>query len=329
MGFTKDLPAYWDDIKGERTFEQFATTIYHITQGKEKSRLNSSAELKEVQNWNCLAVVAANDSLIDIVKRYSKGTDAGTARIFEIRLEQRPAMSQSATFFDACTSNYGLAGEVYAAWLATNAGAAKRLVETLSEALSTQLRAESEERFWIAACATMIAGAMIAKKLQLVDFDVPALTKFLKSRFLALRTGKTEQIKENGPGPMVADMIYDHQQTTLRIERMPNKNAVKVVISRTPKNNEVDVLLAEKDGIVRIRKAKLNEWCKARGHTLSTLVEKLEQAKAITERNTDPMANASPYSNYSRTICYDISLKKLGLQIGDLDEPDSTEPSLD
>jgi hypothetical protein len=163
---------------------------------------------------------------------------------------------------------------------------------------------------------------MIAKRIGLVDFDVPALTTYLKARFFELRGSKTQQMKEQDPGPMVANMIYDHQQTTLRIEALPFKNRTKVVITRTPKNNEVDITIAEKDGIVRIRKAQLAKWCKETGHALSTLVEKLLQYGAIVERNTDPMAGATPYSSMQRTTCYDISLKKLNLQIGEADGDD-------
>jgi len=319
MGFTKDLPAYWDDIKGEKTFEQFASTIYQITQGKEKARLSQTAELREVQNWNCLAVVAANDSLVDIVKRFGKGTDAGSSRIFEIRLEAKPAMSQQATFFDACSSNYGHAGAEYAKWLAVNHVAAKQLVEKIADHFHQALQVESEERFWVAACSTMVAGATIAKKLHLVDFDIPGLMNFLKARFLELRARKDIQMKELDPGPMVVDMIYDHQQTTLRIEALPVRNSSKVQINRAPKNNDVDIMLADKDGILRVRKAKLNEWCRTRGYTMSTLVEKLKHASAIKEKNVDPMAGAAPYSSNSRTTCYDIDLNVLGVQLGDDD----------
>lgn len=311
MGFTKDLPAYWDDIKGEKTFQQFAEVIYQITQGKEKARLTQQATLREVETWNCLAVVAANDSIIEIVKRYGRGTDAGAARIFEIRLEERPPMSQQATFFDRCTTNYGRAGEVYSAWLATNHDRARRLVETLSERLSAELQVESEERFWMAAIATMIAGAMIAKQLKLVDFDVPALTAFLKARFLELRSGKTEAVKEAGAGRVVADLIYDFQQTTLIISVLPTRTQKKTVSIRPPKNGEVDVLLAAEERILRIRRAKFGEWCRTRSLSADTLLLKLQQTKAVIERNVDPMAGVKPYSTDSRTICYDIDLALL------------------
>ncbi len=306
MGFTKDLPAYWDDIKGEKTFQQFAEVIYQITQGKEKARLTQQATLREVETWNCLAVVAANDSIIEIVKRYGRGTDAGAARIFEIRLEERPPMSQQATFFDRCSTNYGRAGEVYSAWLAVNHDRARRLVETLSERLSKELQVESEERFWVAAIVTMIAGAMIAKQLQLVDFDVPALTAFLKGRFLQLRGGKTETVKEAGAGRAIADLIYDFQQTILIVNVLPTRAQKKIMTTRPPKNGEVDILLAEDDRVLRVRCAKFGQWCRERGVSANTLLLKLQQANAVVERNVDPMAGVKPWSTNSRTDCYDI-----------------------
>jgi len=315
MGFTKDLPAYWDDIKGEKTFEQFASTIYQITQGQEKARLTQQAELREVQNWNCLAVIAANDSLIEIVRRYTKGTDSGIARIFEIRLEARPEQAMQSTFFDRTSSHYGLAGAVYAEWLARNPDKAKALVEQAVVALSNELEAGPEERFWVAACAVMIAGAKIAKHLNLVEFDIGTLSAFLKKRFLELRGGKTQQMKELDAGPMVADLILDHQISTLRIEKMPYKN-IRTQVTRPPKNGDVDIMIADQDGILRVRKSKFVEWCRKRGHSHTTLFEKLTQLGAVKERSGDPMANTLPYSSNSRTVCYDIDLKILGLQGG-------------
>jgi len=322
MGFTKDLPAYWDDLKGENTFRQFAETIYQITQGKEKSRLTQQSNLREVETWNCLAVVAANDSIIEIVKRYGRGTDAGAARIFEIILEDRPANTQQATFFDTCTANYGRAGEVYASWLAVNHGTARATVERLSEGLSKELAVESEERFWLAAIVTMLAGAMFAKQLNLVDFNLPVLKSYLVRRFRELRGGKTAMIADQGPGPVISNMVLDYQSTTLRIEDLAKSAKQGVKINHAPKLGSVDILIIEKGRSLRIRKAKFNEWCRNRNESPDTLYKRLQQASAITERNTDPMGGAAPYSQGMRTSCYDIDLKKLGIS-GDQDDSGS------
>jgi hypothetical protein len=327
MGFTKDLPAYWDDIKGEKVLKEFASVIYQITQGKEKARLTQQATLREVETWNCLAVVAANDSIIEVVKQYGTGTDAGAARIFEIRLEERPPMSQVATFFDQCTTNYGRAGEIYAGWLARNHDRAKRLVESVSARLSTELQAESEERFWIAAMSTMLAGAMIAKQLQLVDFDVPTLSKFLTSRFLELRGSKSEAVKATSAGPIVKDILFDYQPGLLVINTLPSRDRGaynKTMTIRPPKNGQVDILLAEAEQILRIRIAKFNEWCREKSLSSDTLAFRLRTAGVLRQRNVDPMAGTRPYSTGSRTACYDIDLSLLeGVSDG---TPETTDP---
>lgn len=319
MGFTRNLPAYWDDIKGEKTFAQFSELLFQITQGKEKSRLDQSANLRSIETWDCLAVVAANDSIVEIAKQYSNGSDAGVSRIFELRLEQRPEAVQSAAFFDGCRSNYGHAGAIYSKWLATNRQMAERAVIRTTERLSKELDMQSEERFWVATISCLVVGAAFAKHLGLVDFDPAALEVFLKRRFHELRGGKATIQHEQSAAPLIGDLIYDHQQSTLRIEALPFKNKAKVAIVRVPPGREVDLVVAEKNQILRIRKAKFNSWCQSRHHSPDTLRKKLEQLAAIVERNTDPMAGAEPYSQGSRTTCYDIDLKKLGLT-GDTDD---------
>ena len=313
MGFTRNLPAYWDDIKGEKTFEQFAELLFQITQGKEKSRLDSSANLRPIETWDCLAVVAANDSIVEIARRYSNGSDAGVSRIFEMRLDERPLQVQSATFFDGCRGNYGHAGAIYAKWLAANRTLAERAVTKTTERLSAELGMQSEERFWIATIACLVAGAGLARHLGLIDFPVAELEAFLKARFMELRGGKATIQHEQSAAPLVGDLIYDHQQTTMRIRAMPFKNKGTVVVTRTPPGREIDVVIAEQDRILRIRKAKFGSWCVTRHHSPDTLKKKLEAAGALVERNTDPLAGAPSYSQGSRTTCYDIDLNVLGL----------------
>jgi Domain of unknown function (DUF927)/Primase C terminal 2 (PriCT-2) len=323
MGFTKNLPAYWDDIKGERTFEAFAELLFQITQGKEKARLNQQAELRTIETWDCLAVVAANDSIVEISRQYSRGSDAGISRIFEIRLEDRPATAVAATFFDGCRHNYGHAGAIYAKWLAENRPLAEAAVIRTTERLSKELSMQSEERFWIAAISTMVVGARLAKMLGLVDFDVLALETFLVARFHQLRGGKATATAEAGPERQVADLVYDYQATTLLVDTIPKFNKGKPLAIRHPKLSTVDIVLVKDDGLLRVRKSLFHSWCKSRGFSADTLRTKLEKVGAVKEKNVDPMAGCLPYSQGSRTACYDINLRTLNIQTGDADGDDA------
>jgi len=322
MGFTRNLPAYWDDIKGnDRMWGQFAETIYQITQGKEKSRLEQNSNPRPVQEWCCLAIVAANDSIFEVMKRYSKGnTDSGVARVFELRLEERPTTVMPSTFFDQCRTNFGWAGAIYAGWLARHRDTAARKVVEKTAQLSAELDMAADERFWIAAMSTTIVGAAIAKALKLVDFDVPALEAFLKQRFLELRADKSKVALETGPEDRINSLIYDHQQTTLVVDTIPKHNTGTTMLIRTPIRGEVEITYVKDDQMLRIRRSKFNEWCTSKGLSPETLRIELDARGALKERNVDPMAGMKPYTLDKRTTCYDIDLKTLGVK-GDAGGP--------
>lgn len=314
MGFTKNLPVYWDDIKGNaKLWQTFSDTIYQITQGKEKSRLFNTGNPQPSQEWCCLAIVAANDSIFEVMKRYNGDTDSGVTRVFEIRDEERPDPVPN-TFFAQCRDNFGWAGAEYAEWLSQNYAVAEQRVQQVTASLTLEVKMTSEERFWVAAMATMIVGAMFAKHLKLVDFDVPALKKFLVKRFYELRIQKAKAAVDVGPKEQVSDLIYDHQATTLQINKISVNGKVPPVVVRPPANKVVDITLVKDDGSLRVRRSKFNEWCQKKGLSPETLRLRLEKAKAIKEVNGCPAGGEPTYGSKERRVrCYDIDLAKLDL----------------
>jgi hypothetical protein len=309
MGFTKNLPVYWDDIKGDvKLWKSFSDMIYQVTQGKEKSRLYNTGNPQPAQEWCCLAIVAANDSIFEVMKRYNGDSDSGVTRVFEIRLEERPE-SVPNTFFGQCRDNFGWAGAVYAEFLTKNYVRAEQLVQRVTESLTLEVKMTSEERFWVAAMATMIVGAMFATELKLVNFDVPALKKFLVKRFGELRIQKAQATVEAGPTEQVAAIIYDHQGATLTIGSLPKNQKASILIVRPPANKVVDITLIQDTNTLRIRRAKFNDWCHHKGLSPETLRNRLQKVKAIKELSAVP----APTYGDTRTVCYDIELGKLGL----------------
>ena len=70
MGFT-------NRIKGDQKIWKSLDMIYQVTQGKEKSRLYNTGIPRRRR---CLAIVAANDSIFEVMKRYNGDTDSGVTR---------------------------------------------------------------------------------------------------------------------------------------------------------------------------------------------------------------------------------------------------------
>lgn len=316
MGFTRNLPAYWDDIKGTPAmWTQFSDMIYQITLGKERARLNSNAKSQEVQEWCCLAIVAANDSIFEIMKTYNKGgSDSGVVRVFEIQDEERPTDVKESTFFDQCKTNYGWAGAIYGEWLAQNKDYAETQVVAMTKLLTDEVKMTSEERFWVAAMSTMIVGAVFARKLGLVNFDVKALKQYLVKRFYELRTEKASVAVEIGPEDQVTSMMFDYSSTTLTINTKPSKNGKTLpTVITPPALKEVELTIIREDRILRIRRAKFSEWCQGRGLSADSLYTRLGKLKAIEKVYVDPAASEPTYSKRQRAWCYDIDLAKLDL----------------
>jgi hypothetical protein len=91
------------------------------------------------------------------------------------------------TTFKKLESNYGKAGEVYAAWLAANRQHVEDTVGAVQRQISDKLNASNEERFRIGTVTALFCGAEFAKQLGLINFDMPKLGAYLESEVLASR----------------------------------------------------------------------------------------------------------------------------------------------
>ena len=247
------------------------------------------------------------------MKRYNGGSDSGVTRVFEIRYEERPTAIPN-TFFAQCRDNYGWAGAMYAALAGEELrSAAEQLVQRVTASLTLEVKMTSEERFWVAAMATMIVGAMFAKELKLANFDVSALKQFLVKRFYELRIQKAKAAIEVGPEEQVSSMIYDHQGATLTINKISKNGKVPPIVVRAPANKVVDITLIKEDNILRVRRAKFTDWCQVKGVSPETLRLRLEKVRAIKDVTGCPAGGEPTYGNRGRVRCYDIDLEKLGI----------------
>ena len=317
MGLLKHLPAFWDDIKSEETFRSFVPLLYQITQGKEKTRLDSSAAMREVRTWQTMAALTSNDSVVEMTKHYgtSDGRDATIARILEIRIEDPPAEDlRPAMFFAPVMSNYGHAGAIYAQWLAVNSAKAQAAVEKKIHALEKQLGVSADERFWVMIVACLTVGAALAKALKILDFDVKGLEQFLLGQVGGMRERRQENTEDSGPKELIADMLADMSTELLIVDHLPVngvRNQLQVVRSPTA-GRALKVVAGRDDGKMRVRKATLNDWCRAKNMSPDSLIRRLEKAHALLkDRNVD-LGMGTQYATGARNYCYEIDLRLIG-----------------
>lgn len=325
MGSIQNLPCYWDDIKGEQAFAKLPDLVYQITNGREKSRSNQQAGLNTARQWSTMATFASNDSILDRMRSSDtlNGSDATFARIFEIRLEERPGEDRkNAGFFDDSSRlNYGQAGAVYAAWLATNHAKASKAVSGLMAKLEDELAVTSEERFWVMAVATLVTGAAIARSLGLVDFDVASLRAYLTDQFKNMRELKRHASRDMGPAEVLRDMMKDLFPDTITIARKIDKRMKgesAEILSHPVKGNLIKAMHIVEDGVYRVRVSVFSDWMYRNRHSPRSILRTLVEARAAREGVLYDLGIGTPYAGpdamANRVRVHEIHLEKAGLK---------------
>jgi hypothetical protein len=239
-----------------------------MVEGTGKVRLNANSELREVDTWETLVVTGSNQSMMDFVAEHTKGTDAGTLRLFEFQI-RRPKMPHdpSASALVAETeTHYGRAGEIYARYLATRRDDIRNYMAQKNKQISDELKPDTPERFYLAGIVSMLTGATISNKLGIYQFDLDALKKFLFETFYELRSYRNTHLLVDSSG-------IDHEQAFAMFMRDTmgeriitnrfGKQGQFVTVQWVPANlKTVTVQVSVQDDAIRINRAAFNAWCR-------------------------------------------------------------------
>jgi len=314
LGSICNLPSYWDEIreKGDEV-SKFMKLLFRLSQGKDKSRLNSNIQQRTAGDWSTILILASNDPLIDHMNAEVSNSDAGAARLFELTAPviNDPTMTSAAArhFYDKMMRNYGNAGVVYAQKLATNRKAVQQLVRKVDKALDISLNTSAEERFWVATMACLIVGAQLATTWDIAKFDVPALKKYLIVEFKRMRRDKASTSLK-GKSLAVNTMgrfLHDKTAYTVKAEHLP-KPGRNTTAPLPSERQPAVVRIASKDRIIRVVKKDFTDWYyKAHGAGATHIVKDLIADGAIETRGS--VDAGTLHGTGHRQYCIDMPLK--------------------
>lgn len=272
ISFLNNLPAFWDELRGRKTVDEFLTLAFQITQGKERTRLDSSAQLREVSTWETMLIVASNESIFEAMARQGGGSDAGVVRTFEIVIEPFASERNRAEIgllFETLNSNYGQAGKVYAAYLATHSTEVSQRVQDTFQKLAMAGKMEAQERFWFAIATILIVGAQLAGELGLVNINVRELAQFLLGNINRLRGRSGDAMQLSNPAEILASFMAAYQDRALVVKRFPGmkqnlKTYVADMSEGMPKADKIAYHVAREENLLRISRAELQRWLEYR-----------------------------------------------------------------
>ena len=182
LGTMNSLPYTIDEITNMPP-ESVSTLVYGVSQGMGPGRMQSqnNMERKNDTTWALIALASSNSSMAEKLNYMKQFADGEIMRLLEYRIDSTNNLSKSQAskiFEGTLLNNYGLAGGVYIQWLIQNLGSAMDLVKKVQEDLDKRAKLVAKERFWSAVISCNIAGAHIAKSLNLIDLDVARVLKW-------------------------------------------------------------------------------------------------------------------------------------------------------
>lgn len=291
MGILKSIPLFYDEIKTQLEAQKFVRDIFQLTQGKERSRLNSNIKLRKVGTWQTLLVAASNESLADFIASRTKTTEAGTLRIFEA--EAQPSQTGRISVGDAqliisdLNDNFGQIGLEYAKYLGVNHALVKEKVAATYKELESLITLPIEERFWIGLVSVLLTAVRLINELGYATIDEPSFIQWLIDTLNANRGNRDASSGDMSKVINVSDNLAQflssmgprHLLKTNKIwvsAGKPPVNAIKVIGNRQF-TDAVLVHIGVEDKLIRISSAALTEWCKEMELPRQPLTRGMEQ----------------------------------------------------
>ena len=283
LGFSNSLPAYWDEVRTYDGKQDFIKTLFQFSQGREKTRLSANSRLMSAGEWTTLITLSSNEHIAEFIEDSNTGSDAPRYRIFEIEaLPHASADAEAAqAIFRATKGHYGHAGLVYGKWLAEHANYVKSVIDKVTSRYMQDMKATHQERFWVATCSCILAGAMIAKKLELADFDVKSLDKYLKKEFRAQRrhtsTLTATQVGAKSAESVLQEYILKVGDQTICTATAPKPKCGAPDIIRMPSRSPIVAQKCEEEGELRLEIGAFRAWLRQSGHAPGRVINGLEQ----------------------------------------------------
>lgn len=192
LGIMNNLPFTCDEITNT-TAEEFSTLAYSMSQGRGKDRVMSQSNQMRANltSWQTISLCSSNASMYQRMGAAKARADGEMMRLLEYHIDYSDAIDTTLAkqmFDHQLMENYGHAGEIYATWLVNNLAEAAQSVQTIQAKLDRELSLTQRERCWSATVAANITGGLIAKQLELIDWDMKAIYLWIAKTLEGMRT---------------------------------------------------------------------------------------------------------------------------------------------
>lgn len=278
LGIMNNLPVTIDEIT-KMSGDHFSDLVYSISQGRGKNRMmqHENAERHNATKWATIALCSSNASFYDKLASLKSTPDGEFMRLIEYRIEATDILSkeEADAIFNPIYSHYGHAGQEYAQYLVGHLETAIDLVMQVQQKIDKAVGFTSRERFWSGAVACNIAGALLAKDLGIIDFDIGRVYKWIVNELKTMRT----EIKAPAQtqSSLIGEFMNEHRAATLVVNGEADaRTGLENIPIVEPKFNELLIRIEPDTKRLFINAKHLRTYCSKQQITLKDTLRALE-----------------------------------------------------
>jgi hypothetical protein len=281
----KNIVLYIDELSNMKP-DMASTFCYAVTDGFQKNRLsNAGQNLERMRGgeWNLLCGTSANISLLEKMSEFRALPKGEAQRVWECMVERKLAdtperIAEVKMLNESLANNYGHAGDIYMQYIIQNLATVEILLDKYKTKIGVDSGIGIQNRVWLAEAVTVYTGAVIAKQIGLIDWDLEAFYKWIIKRLEGLRAAMGEM--EIDIEDLIGQYYSDNIRGILRIKSTDRGVGTDVEHMIMPDATPMYKWVARHEYDINklyLRPAPFKEWVVRQGHNYGAIRKLLNE----------------------------------------------------
>lgn len=288
--------------------EELSTLCYSITQGRGKERLTQNAEVKENNTkWQMIVASSSNANLMGKLASLKHDASAESLRVFEYAINSMNVMSKAEAreTFRGLEDNYGHAGEIFLKYVIQNQEEVRSLIDAIMIKFDEAADVPTNERYWSAIVACVLAGGEIARKLGLCEYDIAKLFRWSVNQILLMRGVVKDNRKE--PRALLVEFLNIHINNTIVIGGGTDSDKVSYV--REEPRSGLMIRTEIDKGVAYVAKADIRRWLSKGGSDYNWVRKMLVDSRIILDDDVNKvLSSGSSVVRTGQSKCWLVDL---------------------
>ncbi len=240
LGLLNNIAFTVDEVTNAED-KELSAMAYGFTTGRAKHRMEAMTNKLRANNtfWNAITITSSNGSAIDKLAQLKSTADGELRRVLEIEVPRLRTVAKTDVdrLFSQLTHNYGVAGPVFIKYVVANQELVTTALRDMQNKIDAALNLEQNDRFYSCVLACAFVGALIARKLGLLDIEINRIYNYALD--LVAQNRALQNSSVGGPAVVAQETLsafINENVTNALVINSPVKGAMPTAPIVAPRN---------------------------------------------------------------------------------------------